>query len=135
MAAASGKEAQLLGWFRHLDRVTVAFSGVDSSLVLAAAARALGPANVHAVTAVSPSLPSAMLALARNLAVMLEIRHTEMKTREIDNPGYSVNGPDRCYFCKATLLDTVAAHGFLAGGGQLVTGTNADDIAAGWRPG
>jgi uncharacterized protein len=111
----------------------VAFSGgVDSSLVLAAAARALGSAGVEAVTAVSESLPSGMLTAARQLSASLGVRHTEVPTRELDNPGYAANGADRCYFCKATLIDTVTG---LGGGQLLVTGTNADDVRAGWRPG
>jgi pyridinium-3,5-biscarboxylic acid mononucleotide sulfurtransferase len=103
--------------------------------VLAAAARSVGSARVHAVTAVSDALPSGMLDVARNVADMLGVRHSEIRTREIDNPGYAANGPDRCYFCKATLIDTVAAHVQLGAGKLLVTGTNADDVAAGWRPG
>jgi pyridinium-3,5-biscarboxylic acid mononucleotide sulfurtransferase len=123
----------LLAWFRQYSQVRVAFSGgVDSSLVLAAATRALGPASVEAVTAVSESLPSGMLTAARQLAAELGVSHTELVTRELDNPGYAANGADRCYFCKATLIDTVAR---LGAGPMLVTGTNADDVRAGWRPG
>jgi pyridinium-3,5-biscarboxylic acid mononucleotide sulfurtransferase len=134
--ARSRDAAALLDWFSRASDVTVAFSGgVDSSLVLAAAARSLGSARVHAVTAVSDALPSGMLDVARNVADMLGVRHSEIRTREIDNPGYAANGPDRCYFCKATLIDTVAAHLPLGAGNLLVTGTNADDVAAGWRPG
>ena len=121
---------ELLDWFNRTGRITVAFSGgVDSSLVLAAAVRALGQANVHAVTAVSESLPSGMLSAARQLAAILRVRHTEIATREIDNPGYTANGADRCYFCKATLIDTVVSMGHTVAGGLLVTGTNADDVA------
>jgi pyridinium-3,5-biscarboxylic acid mononucleotide sulfurtransferase len=134
--ARSRDAAALLDWFSRASDVTVAFSGgVDSSLVLAAAARSLGSARVHAVTAVSDALPSGMLDVARNVADMLGVRHSEIRTREIDDPGYAANGPDRCYFCKATLIDTVAAHLPLGAGNLLVTGTNADDVAAGWRPG
>jgi len=129
--ADSGTE--LLAWFSRSASVRVAFSGgVDSSLVLAAAARALGPASVEAVTAVSESLPSGMLMAARQLADSLGVSHTELATRELDNPGYAANGADRCYFCKATLIDSVAS---LGDGALLVTGTNADDVRAGWRPG
>ncbi|MGH3305693.1 MAG: hypothetical protein ACRDOK_29320, partial [Streptosporangiaceae bacterium] len=128
--------SELLDWFSHCTRVLVAFSGgVDSALVLAAAVRALGPASVAAVTAVSDALPAGMLSAARQLAVDLGVRHTEMPTREIDNPDYWRNGPDRCYFCKATLIDTVVTEGHLEAGVRLVTGTNADDVRAGWRPG
>ncbi|HXZ65271.1 MAG TPA: asparagine synthase-related protein [Streptosporangiaceae bacterium] len=134
--ARPGDAAALLHWFRRTSEVTVAFSGgVDSALVLAAAARAVGPSRVHAITAVSDALPSGMLKVARSVATMLGVRHSEMRTREIDNPGYAANGPDRCYFCKATLIDTVAANVPLGAGNLLVTGTNADDVAAGWRPG
>ena len=129
--ADSGRE--LLAWFGRCTAVRVAFSGgVDSSLVLAAAARALGPASVEAVTAVSESLPSGMLTAARQLAAALGVSHTELTTRELDNPGYVANGADRCYFCKATLIDAVAR---LGAGPLVVTGTNADDVRAGWRPG
>jgi pyridinium-3,5-biscarboxylic acid mononucleotide sulfurtransferase len=128
--------AALLAWFDRADDVSVAFSGgVDSSLVLAAAVRALGPSAVRAVTAVSDALPSGMLARARALATRLGVRHSEIPTREMENPGYTANGPDRCYFCKATLIDTVADYGFSGPGIMVVTGTNADDVAAGWRPG
>ncbi len=134
--ARSTDAAALLGWFSRTSEVTVAFSGgVDSSLVLAAATRSLGSSRVHAVTAVSDALPSGLLDVARNVAELLGVRHSEIPTREIDSPGYAANGPDRCYFCKATLIDTVAAHGHLGAGNLLVTGTNADDVAAGWRPG
>lgn len=134
--ALSSDAAALLDWFTRTSEVTVAFSGgVDSSLVLAAAARSLGSARVRAVTAVSDALPAGMLDVARNVAERLGVRHSEIRTWEIDNPGYAANGPDRCYFCKATLIDTVAAHGHLGAGHLLVTGTNADDVAAGWRPG
>jgi pyridinium-3,5-biscarboxylic acid mononucleotide sulfurtransferase len=134
--ARSAAAAALLDWFSGTGDVTVAFSGgVDSSLVLAAAARSLGSARVHAVTAVSDALPTGMLGIARNVAELVGVRHSEIRTTEIDNPGYAANGPDRCYFCKATLIDAVAAHGRLDAGNLLVTGTNADDVAAGWRPG
>jgi uncharacterized protein len=126
----------LLDWFSRAGRVTVAFSGgVDSALVLAAAARALGPDQVHAVTAVSPSLPAGMLGAARQLAAGLRVRHTEMPTAEMDEPGYRANGADRCYFCKSALLDALLALDGIADRGTVVTGTNADDTAAGWRPG
>ena len=77
-SSESPASTDLLNWFSRTDRVTVAFSGgVDSSLVLAAATRALGHANVHAVTAVSESLPSGMLATAKYLTSLLNVRHTE----------------------------------------------------------
>ncbi|MDQ7911024.1 ATP-dependent sacrificial sulfur transferase LarE [Phytohabitans sp. ZYX-F-186] len=117
-------------------RTLVAFSGgVDSSVVLAAAARALGPGGVAAVTAVSPAVPAAEVAEAAEFCARLGVAHHAVETRELDVAGYRENGPRRCYFCKSTLLDTArrvaAEHGFDA----VATGTNASDVAAGFRPG
>jgi pyridinium-3,5-biscarboxylic acid mononucleotide sulfurtransferase len=114
----------------------LAFSGGGASaLVRAAAVRALGAGPVHAVTAVSPSLPAGMLVQARQIAARLQVRHTELPTAEMDSDGYRANGADRCYFCKSALLDALLALDGIADRGLVVTGTNADDQKAGWRPG
>jgi len=117
-------------------RTLVAFSGgVDSSVVLAAAVRALGPAGAAAVTAVSPSLPEAELAAARRFCATLGVAHFAEPTAELDQPGYRENGPRRCYFCKSTLLDTARALAVREGFAAVATGTNASDLVAGFRPG
>ncbi len=115
----------------------VAFSGgVDSAVVLAAAARALGPARVAAVTAVSPSLPATELAAARAFCAGLGVTHHTPATREGDVPGYRENdGPGRCYFCKGVLLDTANSLATELGYAVVATGTNAADRVAGFRPG
>lgn len=127
---------RLVGELRDYGRTLVTFSGgVDSSVVLAAAVRALPRADVAAVTAVSPSLPAAELAAARAFCATLGVTHHTVATRELDQPGYRENGPRRCYFCKSSLLAealTVASvHDF----DSIATGTNASDLAAGFRPG
>lgn len=111
----------------------VAFSGgVDSSLLLAAAAEALGPRAV-AATGVSPSLAERELQDARAFAAELGVRHVVVATHEQDRPGYLANGPDRCYFCKAELFEVLAPLAE-AEGLALAVGTNADDLGD-WRPG
>lgn len=128
--------ARLLTWFAGVPRVTVAFSGgVDSAVVLAAAVRALGAERVTAATAVSPALPSGMLAEAAALTASLGVGHREVPTDEMDVEGYTRNGHDRCYFCKATLVDALGTVLTGTPGELVVTGTNADDVSAGWRPG
>lgn len=117
-------------------RTLVAFSGgVDSSVVLAAAARALGPERVAAVTAVSPSLPTAELDAARRFCADLGVTHHTPATSELEVPGYRENGPQRCYFCKSVLLDTANALADHLGYATITTGTNASDVVAGFRPG
>jgi uncharacterized protein len=124
--------AEIAGYGRSL----VAFSGgVDSSVALAAAVRALGPAGAAAVTAVSPSLPAAELAAARAFCDALGVAHFTPATGELNVADYRRNDPRRCYFCKSVLLDAArelaAAHGYAT----VVTGTNASDLTAGFRPG
>jgi uncharacterized protein len=124
--------AEMAGYGRTL----VAFSGgVDSSVVLAAAVRALGPGQVAAVTAVSPSLPAAELEAAREFCAGLGVAHHTPATDEMDVPGYRENGSQRCYFCKSVLLDTANALAAELGFATITTGTNASDVVAGFRPG
>ena len=117
--------------------LVIAFSaGVDSAFLLAASMRALPAERVIAATAVSPSLPAAELEYARDFARSLGARHVEVRTDEMSRAGYRENSTSRCYSCKAELLDVVS--GLLTElppGSRVATGTNADDLVAGFRPG
>jgi pyridinium-3,5-biscarboxylic acid mononucleotide sulfurtransferase len=127
---------RLLAEFSGYGRSLVAFSGgVDSSVALAAAVRALGPADVAAFTAVSPALPAAELAAARSFCAELGVTHHTSPTGELDVDGYRGNGPRRCYFCKSVLLEAATAVAAAQGFAVIVTGTNASDVTAGFRPG
>lgn len=114
----------------------VAFSGgVDSSVVVAAAARALGTDGMAAVTAVSPALPAAELSAARRFCDGLGVTHHLVDTRELDVAGYRDNGPQRCFFCKSTLLDAALDVAARLGFASVATGTNATDVMDRFRPG
>jgi uncharacterized protein len=124
--------AEVAGYGRSL----VAFSGgVDSSVALAAAVRALGPEDTAAVTAVSPSLPAAELAAARAFCAALGVAHHTPATGELDVADYRRNDPRRCYFCKSVLLDTARELAATLRFAAVITGTNASDVSAGFRPG
>ena len=119
-----------------LPGVLVAFSGgVDSGMLLAAAVRALGPQRVVAATAVSPSLPARERAGAEGFAASLGVRHELPYTHELDREGYVANAGDRCAFCKSELVDVLMPLAARLGVADVVTGTNADDLRAGFRPG
>ena len=118
------------------DRALVAFSGgVDSSVVLAVAARSLGQARVEAVTAISPSYPAGELRVAAETASELGVAHRSVRTHEVDREAYARNDELRCYHCKAELYGVL---------GQIVrtavpdtavlAGANADDQDE-FRPG
>jgi uncharacterized protein len=115
----------------------VAFSGgVDSSVLLALAARALGQAHVIAILGVSPSLPAAERDAAHAVAATVGVRLVEVRTFEGDRPQYRRNGPDRCFYCKDELFtriddDVMTEHGLVA----VAYGENADDARRTDRPG
>ena len=119
-----------------LGSVLVAFSGgADSAFLLAAAVRALGPSRVGAATAVSASLARTELAPAREFAADLGVVHRTPATFELERAGYRRNDGDRCAFCKSELLDVLVPLAAELGLSCVATGTNADDAAAGFRPG
>ncbi len=120
----------------QLGSVLVAFSGgADSAFLLAAAVRALGPDRVVAATAVSPSLAQGELSRAARFAAGLGVRHQTPQTDEMSRDGYRANAGDRCYFCKAELLDVLLPLADRLALEAVATGTNADDAVAGFRPG
>lgn len=126
--------AQLTADIATVGSAVVAFSGgVDSSVVAAVAARALGD-RALAVTAVSPALPSGELDGARRVATAVGIAHEVISTAELDRLDYRRNDGFRCYHCKSELYDRLRALAAACGYAALLSGANADDVRD-WRPG
>lgn len=124
----------LLAEVAPLGSAVVAFSGgVDSSVVLAVAAHALGP-RALGVTGVSPSLAAAEADDARRVAAAAGAELVCVPTDELDDPAYAANGPDRCFHCKRDLYADCARLAAARGLRWILNGTNADD-ALDWRPG
>ncbi|MDP8951657.1 MAG: 7-cyano-7-deazaguanine synthase, partial [Actinomycetota bacterium] len=113
----------------------VAFSGgVDSSLALAIAARALPKDRVLAVTSNNETYLPSELDLARDFAATLGVEHLVVNTRELDDPNYASNPTNRCYFCKSTLYSDLAKLASERGYACVVDGANKDDEGD-YRPG
>jgi pyridinium-3,5-biscarboxylic acid mononucleotide sulfurtransferase len=107
----------------------VAYSGgVDSTCLLAVARWTLGN-KVLGVIADSPSLPRKALASALNVAKDLAVEVEVIVTRELENPLYVNNPPNRCYFCKAELFARMNALAAERGFAAIAYGENADDPA------
>ncbi len=122
---------------RGVRRLGVAFSGgVDSSLLLALATRALGVDSVIALLGVSPSLAGEERSTAHDVARQVGVRLVELMTYEGDRPEYQANGPDRCFHCKEELfsrIDDGIADRY--GLDAIAYGENADDARRPDRPG
>ena len=130
------KLAKLEEWFKAIrGPVVVAFSGgVDSSVVLAAAARALGPSRVYAVTADSPTYSRTELEWAKRVAGLLGVNHVIIGTNELDDENFASNPPIRCYYCKKELAQRLKEVAERVGAKVIVDGTNSEDLG-GHRPG
>jgi pyridinium-3,5-biscarboxylic acid mononucleotide sulfurtransferase len=112
---------------RALERVAVAFSGgVDSSVLLHAAHRALGPRAVGLI-ADSPSLPRRELEEARELARAIGAQLVVLATDELEDERYARNEGDRCYFCKSALFEAMEAWAREQGFDALAFGEIRDD--------
>jgi uncharacterized protein len=118
----------------QLAPVMVAFSGgADSAFLAWVANDTLGPERATAVTAVSPSLAADELDDCRSLAAEWGLAWEPIATDELANPAYSINDGQRCYYCKAELMDSLAPAA-QSSGATVVLGVNLDDLGD-HRPG
>ncbi len=114
---------------RNCKSVVIGYSGgVDSAYLAAAALETLGPAKVLAVTGRSPSYPGVQREMALRAAEAIQLPHLEIDTHELNDPNYSSNPFNRCYFCKAELYTRLTAIARERGFDTVLDGSNADDL-------
>jgi uncharacterized protein len=131
---ATLKEQLLRENFRALGSVIVAYSGgVDSSYVAYIANAELGPGAI-CITGQSASLPSYQQAEIDRVVAEFGFHHEIIQTEELQNPSYSANNADRCYFCKDELYTKLEAIAASRGIECIVDGSTTDDLGD-YRPG
>jgi uncharacterized protein len=119
---------------RGYGSLIVAYSGgVDSAFLAATAQQVLGEKSI-AITAHSPSLSEDELTEAVELATANSWNHRVIVTNEIDDPRYTANDLQRCFFCKTELYTHLIEIARSEGWNAVANGTNADDLGD-FRPG
>lgn len=126
---------ELLAWLNALPAggVGIAFSGgVDSTLLLAAAARS--GRKVTALTAHTALHSTAEIDRARRLAESLGVPLQVFPLNPLELPQVRCNATDRCYWCKRAIFLSVKTYAAAHGITTLADGSNADDAHT-YRPG
>ncbi|HEX3694164.1 MAG TPA: ATP-dependent sacrificial sulfur transferase LarE [Polyangia bacterium] len=112
----------------------VCFSGgVDSTLLLRVAHDVLGDRCV-ALTTVSVTMAQSERAAAAELATLIGARLELVESNEMERPGFAANPTDRCYHCKAELLEIAQPKAETMRLAEVLLGTNLDDLGD-HRPG
>jgi uncharacterized protein len=119
---------QLKALLHDMHAAVLAYSGgVDSSLLLRAAAEVMGP-NLIAVTAVSETYPQGELVAAQEFARSLGVTHRIMRTEELASEDFARNSPERCYHCKKELFEKLRRLALTEGLTHVIEGSNTDDL-------
>ena len=128
------KELALQDFIGRYPSAIVAFSGgVDSSYLAFVCNRVLGE-RARVVTAISASVSERQKSLVSEFVSRYGLNHTVIESREMENPNYTSNPSNRCYFCKSELFSYLKTLKAQWGVSVIFDGSNTDDVGD-YRPG
>lgn len=134
MTQLTGKLKALETILTGMHSVIVAYSGgVDSTFLLKVAVKALGSRAI-AATASSETYTVKELREASKNALDMGVKHIVVRTNELDDPNFSSNPPERCYYCKRTLFTKLTELARKEGSDHVIDGSTFDDDRD-FRPG
>jgi uncharacterized protein len=115
--------------------LVVALSGgVDSAVLLALAAEAVGARSIVAITGRSPAVTEGEIDDARRVASTIGAAHEVVATHEFLNDEYLANRADRCFHCRTELFTILSAIARDRASSRIAYGAIADDLGED-RPG
>jgi pyridinium-3,5-biscarboxylic acid mononucleotide sulfurtransferase len=128
-STSSRPEAELIARIAEGGPALIALSGgVDSSLVAALAADALGSSAV-AVTLEGPAVARAEVERARRVARSIGIEHVVLEIDPLERPEYRENSSNRCYFCRSVETSALRTFGAARRIAQFLDGVHVGDLA------
>lgn len=131
---ATEKYEKLRELIRSYGSCLVAYSGgVDSVFLACVVHEVLGTKSL-AVIADSPSLPRRELEEALEIGKRFGFPVRVIRTQEFENPSYTSNPVNRCFFCKQELFTHLAPLAEAEGFAVIAYGENASDVGD-YRPG